>query len=108
MKLIDVEYTFDRGKALFYFTADGRVDFRALVKDLAAIFRYQNRTSTGGGKRRDQASGRLRLLRSASVLSQLSSGVCSGVHQDGKGAGLILKSQQYLRGLRPFDVLFEK
>ena len=39
MKLIDVEYTFDRGKALFYFTADGRVDFRALVKDLAAIFR---------------------------------------------------------------------
>ena len=39
MKLIDVEYTFDRGKALFYFTAEGRVDFRALVKDLAAIFR---------------------------------------------------------------------
>lgn len=39
MKLIDVEYTFDRGKILFYFTADGRVDFRALVKDLAAIFR---------------------------------------------------------------------
>ena len=39
MKLIDVEYTFDRGKLLFYFTADGRIDFRALVKDLAAIFR---------------------------------------------------------------------
>ena len=39
MKLIDVEYTFDRGKVLFYFTADGRVDFRALVKDLAAVFR---------------------------------------------------------------------
>ncbi len=39
MKLIDVEYTFDRSKVLFYFTADGRVDFRALVKDLAAIFR---------------------------------------------------------------------
>ncbi len=39
MKLIDVEYTFDGGKVLFYFTADGRVDFRALVKDLAAIFR---------------------------------------------------------------------
>lgn len=39
MKLIDVEYTFDRGKILFYFTADGRVDFRSLVKDLAAIFR---------------------------------------------------------------------
>ena len=39
MKLIDVEYTFDRGKVLFYFTADGRVDFRSLVKDLASVFR---------------------------------------------------------------------
>ncbi len=39
MKLIDTEYTFDRTKLLFYFTADGRVDFRALVKDLAVIFR---------------------------------------------------------------------
>lgn len=39
MKLIDVEYTFDNNKVLFYFTADGRVDFRELVKDLAAVFR---------------------------------------------------------------------
>lgn len=39
MKLIDCEYTFDRNKVLFYFTADGRIDFRKLVKDLAAIFR---------------------------------------------------------------------
>ncbi len=39
MKLIDVEYTFDRSKALFYFTADGRVDFRELVKELAQVFR---------------------------------------------------------------------
>ena len=39
MKLIDVEYKFDRTKLLFYFTADGRIDFRELVKDLAAIFR---------------------------------------------------------------------
>ncbi len=39
MKLIDVEYTFDNNKVLFYFTADGRVDFRALVKDLAAVFK---------------------------------------------------------------------
>lgn len=39
MKLIDVEYTFDRNKVIFYFTADGRIDFRELVKDLAAIFR---------------------------------------------------------------------
>ena len=39
MKLVDVEYTFDNNKILFYFTADGRVDFRELVKDLASIFR---------------------------------------------------------------------
>lgn len=39
MKLIDCEYTFDNNKVLFYFTADGRVDFRELVKDLAAVFR---------------------------------------------------------------------
>lgn len=38
MKLIDVEYTFDNSKLIFYFTADGRVDFRELVKDLASIF----------------------------------------------------------------------
>lgn len=39
MKLIDAEYTFDNNKVLFYFTADGRIDFRELVKDLAAIFK---------------------------------------------------------------------
>ena len=39
MKLIDAEYTFDNNKVLFYFTADGRVDFRELVKDLAAVFK---------------------------------------------------------------------
>lgn len=39
MKLIDSEYTFDNNKLLFYFTADGRIDFRELVKDLAAVFK---------------------------------------------------------------------
>ena len=39
MKLVDVDYTFDNSKILFYFTADGRVDFRDLVKDLASVFR---------------------------------------------------------------------
>ena len=41
MKLIDVEYTFDQKKAIFYFTAEGRVDFRELVKDLASIFKVR-------------------------------------------------------------------
>lgn len=39
MKLVEVEYSFDRSKILFYFTADGRIDFRELVKDLATVFR---------------------------------------------------------------------
>ena len=39
MKLVEVEYTFDVNKIIFYFTADGRIDFRELVKDLAAVFR---------------------------------------------------------------------
>lgn len=39
MKLVDIEYTFDNNKVIFYFTADGRIDFRELVKDLASIFR---------------------------------------------------------------------
>ncbi len=38
MRLIDVEYKFDNSKILFYFTAEGRVDFRDLVKDLASVF----------------------------------------------------------------------
>ena len=41
MKLIDAEYTFDNNKVLFYFTADGRIDFRDLVKDLAAVFKMR-------------------------------------------------------------------
>ncbi len=41
MKLVDVEYTFDSSKVIFYFTADGRVDFRELVKDLASVFKMR-------------------------------------------------------------------
>lgn len=41
MKLIDTEYTFDNNKVLFYFTADGRIDFRELVKDLASVFKIR-------------------------------------------------------------------
>ena len=41
MKLIDAEYTFDNNKVLFYFTADGRIDFRDLVKDLASVFKMR-------------------------------------------------------------------
>ena len=48
MKLVNVEYTFDNSKIIFYFTADGRVDFRALVKDLASVFRNRIELSEVG------------------------------------------------------------
>ena len=54
MKLIDAEYTFDNNKVLFYFTADGRIDFRELVKDLAAVFTYQNRAAADRCAGRDE------------------------------------------------------
>ncbi len=43
MKLVAAEYTFDNNKLLFYFTADGRIDFRELVKDLASVFPHPYR-----------------------------------------------------------------
>ena len=53
MKLVEVEYTFDNSKILFYFTADGRVDFRALVKELASVFKTRIELRQIGG--RDEA-----------------------------------------------------
>ena len=58
MKLIDVEYTFDNNKILFYFTADGRIDFRELVKDLAAVFKSgtRRRSSAASGSAEDRCA----------------------------------------------------
>ena len=51
MNLINVEFTFDNNKIIFYFTADGRVDFRELVKDLAAVFKTRIELRQIGGAR---------------------------------------------------------
>ena len=75
MKLVDAEYTFDGNKLLFYFTADGRIDFRELVKDLAAVFRTRY--------------GRF----------------CAGFHKDGKGAESLAQSNQDIRCVRKAYVL---
>ena len=77
MKLIDAEYTFDNNKLLFYFTADGRIDFRELVKDLSAL------------------------------LSFIFIGVYSGFNQDGKRAESVLKSDEDFGCVRSSDVLPE-
>ena len=73
MKLVDAEYTFDNNKLLFYFTADGRIDFRELVKDLAGVFRT-HRTSTDWCARRNPLNGRNRCLRQSALLPQLLNG----------------------------------
>ena len=89
MKLIDAEYTFDNNKVLFYFTADGRIDFRQLVKDLA--------DSWGN-----------RHLRQTALLSHLSFRVCTCVYQDGKRAESVTEPDQDFRCLRQTDVLSQE
>ena len=103
MKLIDAEYTFDNNKVLFYFTADGRIDFRELVKDLAAVFKMRIELRQIGV--RDETN---RHLRPCAVLQFLPLGVCTCVHQDGEGAEPFLKSDEDFRCLRPSDVLPQK
>ncbi len=91
MKLIDAEYTFDNNKVLFYFTADGRIDFRELVKDLAAVFRTQNRASRQIGVRDEtKIRGGHRYLWQTTLLPHVSVRVCTGFDQDGKEQNLSL------------------
>ena len=69
MKLIDAEYTFDNNKVLFYFTADGRIDFRELVKDLASVFKTRIELRQIGVRDETKIIGRYRYLRQKSLLS---------------------------------------
>jgi PSP1 C-terminal conserved region len=80
MKLIDVEYTFDNNKILFYFTADGRIDFRELVKDLAAIFKTRIELRQIGVRDETKIFRRYRYMRKTFVLSYVSVRVCAGFH----------------------------
>jgi PSP1 C-terminal conserved region. len=68
MKLVNVEYTFDNNKIIFYFTADGRVDFRELVKDLAAVFRTRIELRQIGVRDEAKNGRRFRTLWSCHVL----------------------------------------
>ena len=101
MKLVNVEYTFDMGKIIFYFTADGRIDFRELVKDLAAVFRTRIELRQIGV--RDEA----KLMGGAPVLRLLPGGFRAGIHPHGEGAEPVPESHEDFRHLRPPDVLPE-
>lgn len=79
MKLIDAEYTFDNNKVLFYFTADGRIDFRELVKDLASVFRTRIELRQIGVRDETKIRGGMRNLRTSVMLSHLFIRVCAGI-----------------------------
>ncbi len=85
MKLIDAEYTFDNNKVLFYFTADGRIDFRELVKDLASVFKTRIELRQIGVRDETKILGGIGICGRAAVLSHPPVGVRSGIHQNGEG-----------------------
>ena len=85
MKLIDAEYTFDNNKVLFYFTADGRIDFRELVKDLASVFRT-----------------RIELRPHVFIR------VRTGIDQDGERTESFTEPDKDIRSLRKTDVLSDE
>mgnify|MGYP002228689077 CR=1 FL=1 len=91
MKLVNVEYTFDGSKILFYFTADGRVDFRELVKDLASVFRTRIELRQIGVRDEAKMLGAWASA-DAVLLLHLPGRFPAGVHQDGKGAGAFPQS----------------
>ena len=108
MKLIEAEYTFDNNKVLFYFTADGRIDFRELVKDLASVFKTRIELRQIGVRDETKILGRNGDLRAAAVLSYVSIRVCAGIDQDGQGTESFPESHKDFRCVRTADVLFEK
>ena len=104
MKLVEAEYTLDRSKIMFYFTADGRVDFRELVKDLAGIFHTRIELRQIGVRDESKMIGAWH-LRPALLLQPLFKGLPARLHQDGKRAGPFAEPHQDQRCLRPADVL---
>lgn len=107
MKLISAEYTLDNSKLLFYYSAEIRVDFRELVKDLASVFRTRIELRQIGIRDEAKMLGGLGRMRSASLLLTLPFGLCSGFHQNGEGAESIAQFVENIRRLRSSDVLSE-
>ena len=107
MKLVSVEYTFDNSKIIFYFTANGRVDFRELVKDLASRVQNAHRAAPDRRARRGEDAGRTGLLRAAHLLRRVPGRFPARVHQDGQGAEPLAEPYQDFRPVRPADVLPE-
>ena len=86
MKLARVEQLFDGSRLIFYYTAEGRVDFRELVRDLAAHFRVRIEMRQIGVRDEARDARRLRFLRPAALLHDLAADLRAGVDQDGEAA----------------------
>ena len=99
MKLVDAEYTLDRSKLVFYFTADNRVDFRELVKDLASQFHTRIELRQIGVRDESKMLGGL-------GLQPFSEKFPARLHQNGEGAGTQPESRQDQWVVRTADVLF--
>ena len=80
MKLVRVEYGFDGSKIVFYFTSEGRVDFRELVKDLAAAFKTRIELRQIGARDEAKNVGRAGAVRSALLLQSVSFGISARFH----------------------------
>jgi len=100
MKLVDVECSFEGNKILFFFTADGRVDFRELVKDLAGVFRTRIELRQIGVRDEAKMLGGLGLL-----LPPVPRRLPARQHQDGENAVDVAQSGEDLRHVRAADVL---
>ncbi len=87
MKLVDAEYTLHRSKLVFYFTADNRVDFRELVKDLAGQFHPSIELRQIGVRDESKMLGGLGVCGQPFCCSRFEK-LPAGFHQDGKGTGL--------------------
>ena len=107
MKLVRVECSFDGNKILFFFTADGRVDFRELVKDLAGVFRARIELRQIGVRDEAKMLGGLGICGRPFCCAQFLDEFLPGVHQDGQDPEPVPEPHQDLRHLRAPDVLPE-
>ena len=105
MKLIEADYSYDGSRLTVAFTAEGRVDFRELVKDLAGVFKTRIELRQIGDRDEAKVYERVRPVRASLLLLGLAPGFPAGVHQDGQGAGAAAQPEQDHRRLRALALL---
>ena len=105
MKLLRAEYAFDRSQITVYFSAEGRVDFRELVKDLAAVLRTRIQLHQVGARDAAKLMGGIGPCGRALCCATWLTDVPADLHADGEGAEPLPESDEVQRGLRQADVL---